>query len=241
MATKITTKKSVAPKATKPAGALEMTVYTQEGKAHGKTELPKEFFGLPANNKLLHQVVYSMEANARRNTAHTKFRGEVRGGGKKPWKQKGTGRARHGSSRSPIWVGGGVTHGPRAEKNYEKKINRQVRAKALFTALSGKIRDNELVLIDKLSLSPKTKDAEKALGALSKVKGLESISRKNNAALIAVPTKTPELARAFSNMRNVLIEETRNLNALDILRYRHLVLVDIDAALKIFDNKKNKK
>src|SRR3954467_5139183 len=109
---------------------MESTVYNQKGKEVGKIQLAEQIFGLKWNADLVHQVVTSMESSARTNVAHTKNRGEVSGGGKKPWQQKGTGRARHGSIRSPIWVGGGVTHGPRKDKDYDRKINKKMKAKA---------------------------------------------------------------------------------------------------------------
>ena len=131
---------------------MEAKLYNIQGKTEGTVQVPETLFGVPWNADLVHQVVVSMQANARQTNAHTKDRGEVRGGGRKPWKQKGTGRARHGSTRSPIWAHGGVAHGPRNEKIYEKKINRKVREKALLTALSQKFRDGEVVFLKEVAL-----------------------------------------------------------------------------------------
>src|SRR3989344_4209598 len=115
---------------------LKVKVYNQKGDALENIALPAKVFAAKWRADLVHQVVESMRSNKRAGTADAKTRGEVRGGGKKPWKQKGTGRARHGSSRSPIWVGGGDTHGPLAEKNYKRKISKKMRAQALFSVLS---------------------------------------------------------------------------------------------------------
>ena len=134
---------------------LEAPVYSDKAKKVSTVALPASVFGVKWNADLVHQVTISMMSNARAGTAHTKDRGEVRGGGKKPWKQKGTGRARHGSSRSPIWVGGGVTHGPRTEKDFSKKINKKMRTKALFTVLSKKYALGKVLFVDALSLTEK--------------------------------------------------------------------------------------
>ena len=129
---------------------MKVKIYNQEGKETETMELPDGVFGLKWNADLVHQVVTGQAANLRRGTAHAKGRSEVRGGGRKPWRQKGTGRARHGSIRSPLWIGGGVTHGPLKEKSYHKKINKKMAKKALFTALSAKARDNEIIILENL-------------------------------------------------------------------------------------------
>jgi large subunit ribosomal protein L4 len=128
------------------------TLYNIKGNEAGSGELPEGVFETPWNADLVHQVVVSMMSNARTPVAHTKDRSEVRGGGKKPWQQKGLGRARHGSIRSPIWVGGGVAHGPRNDKNFARKINRKMKAKALYAILTRKLKDGEILFVDTLIL-----------------------------------------------------------------------------------------
>src|SRR3989344_2772080 len=132
---------------------MEIAVYNQQGKKMEETiKLPKEIFEVPMNADLVHQVLISQTANKRQVSAHTKTRGEVRGGGRKPWRQKGTGRARHGSTRSPIWKGGGVSGGPRNDKNYERTIPQKMRRRALHMVLSEKVKNNLLVVIDSLDM-----------------------------------------------------------------------------------------
>ncbi|TSD05645.1 MAG: LSU ribosomal protein L4p (L1e) [Parcubacteria group bacterium Greene0714_7] len=168
-----------------------------------------------------------MQANARTPVAHTKGRGEVRGGGKKPWKQKGTGRARHGSIRSPIWRGGGTTHGPVKERDFSQKINKKMRAKAVATVLSEKLRKGKMIFVDSLSFkAPKTKDAKATLGGLAKIAGFaELATRRNNAALIL-------LSKHDVNMKNVMVDEARNANPVDLLTYRYILVVDPKVSVK---------
>ncbi len=138
---------------------MKISTYTQNGKESGKAELPSEIFDVKMNSDLVHQVVLAQMSNQRQVIAHTKDKSEVRGGGRKPWKQKGTGRARHGSIRSPIWKGGGVTFGPTKDRNFKKKINKKMRRKALFMVLSSKVQDKEMIVLDKLKIEkPKTKE-----------------------------------------------------------------------------------
>src|SRR4030043_2104409 len=122
--------------------------YDQTGKELAQTRLPSEVFGVKMNADLVHQVVLFQMANQRQTLAHTKGRGEVRGGGRKPWRQKGTGRARHGSIRSPLWIGGGTTFGPTNKRNFEAKINKKAKKKALDMVLSSKANDKELIIME---------------------------------------------------------------------------------------------
>jgi len=212
---------------------METAIYNVQGKKTGTIELPENIFNVPWNDALMYQIVTSMQANARTPVAHTKFRGDVRGGGKKPWQQKGTGRARHGSIRSPIWKGGGVTHGPRSDKIYARAIPRKMRVKALFMALSRKLRDNKLILVDSFGLTaPKTADAKKALGALSRTSGFETLSTKRrNAALVALAGDFGASYKSFRNIGSVTCIEGRNLNPVAVLGSTYLIIEDPKSAL----------
>ena len=207
---------------------MKADVYNQKGQQVEHIELPEEVFDLPYNGDLVHQVIVSMQANARTPVAHTKDRGEVSGGGKKPWRQKGTGRARHGSTRSPIWIGGGVTFGPRNEKNYSKKINKKMRAKALFTVLSQKMRDGEILFVDAISFEgPKTKTAKEIIDALGKVSGFEKLaSKKRNAAFVAFDKKEDGVWKSFRNFGNIALGNVAGLNVLDVVQNKFLVIVN---------------
>ena len=214
---------------------MKTDIFDIKGKKAGSVELPENIFGLPWNDALMHQVIVSMQANARTNVAHTKTRGEVRGGGKKPWQQKGTGRARHGSSRSPIWKGGGVTHGPRNEKVYGREIPKKMRAKALFVALSQKMRDGQLLFVDSFGFSaPKTAEAKKALIALSSVKGFEALSgsKKHNLALITSVEKSVNMEKSFRNIGSVSFDAVSNLNPVTVLKYKYIVIENPTASVE---------
>ncbi len=205
---------------------METQIYNQKGKSVGKLKLPESIFGVSWNGDLVHQVVTAMQANARTPVAHTKTRGDVSGGGRKPWKQKGTGRARHGSSRSPIWKGGGITHGPRNDKSYEQKINKKMKAKALYTVLSEKLRKGQILFVEDLILKNiKTKDAVLIMKDLSTVKGFEKIvgGKKPN-TYITVPAKGETLKKSFANIKTVEIDEVRNINPVDLLAFRYIII-----------------
>jgi large subunit ribosomal protein L4 len=205
---------------------METQIYNQKGKPVGKFKLPESIFDIPWNGDLVHQVVTAMQANARTPVAHTKDRSEVRGGGRKPWKQKGTGRARHGSSRSPIWVGGGITHGPRNDKSYEQKINKKMRVKALYIVLSEKLRKGQIIFLEELNLKNiKTKDAVSIIKELSSIKGFEKmVGGKKPNIYISVPAKGDVIKKSFANIKTVEVDEVRNLNPVDLLSFRYLII-----------------
>lgn len=213
---------------------MEEKIYNQIGKESGKFNLPEKIFGLSWNADLVHQVITSMESSSRFGTAHTKGRGEVRGGGKKPWKQKGTGKARHGSTRSPIWKGGGVTFGPRSDKNYDRKVNRKMKAKALYTILSRKLKDKELILVDSISF-PKiqAKSAKAVLDSLFD----KASKKKQNAILLAIPEKNVVLEKSFRNFGNIEVIEARNLNPVTLATYKYLAIVNPEDSIKLFSEK----
>ena len=208
---------------------MESIIYNQKGEETGKIKLPEEIFGVAWNPDLVHQVVTSMIESARKPYAHTKTRGEVRGGGKKPWQQKGTGRARHGSIRSPLWSGGGISHGPRQnEENFFRKINKKMKVAALRAILSAKARDGEILLVDNIVLKEsKTREAKTTISTLAKIKGFGGLlAKKNNAAIIVLPTRNEKINRAFNNFSNLEVMEARNLNPVALLNYKFLVLIN---------------
>lgn len=215
---------------------MENTVYNQKGESAGKIKLPETIFNLPWNADLVHQVIVSMTSSMRHPIANTKTRGEVSGTGKKPWQQKGTGRARHGSRRSPIWVGGGIAHGPRAEKNYDRKVNVKARRKALYTILSQKLRDGEILFVDSLDFkAPKAAEAKTTLLGLAKVKGFEKLATKpKNAAIIAIEKKADALTKSFRNFGNVAVEELRSINPVSVMNHKYIVIANPKESLKSF-------
>ena len=209
---------------------MESKIYNQQGKEAGSIKLPEKVFGLPWNastERMGHQVTVAMAGNARVPIAHAKMRGEVAGSGIKPWRQKGTGRARHGSRRSPIWVGGGASHGPRNDRDYSRKINKKMKNKALFAVLSAKFRDGEVVFVDSLSFkAPKTKDAKSVLTSLSKVENLSGLSRRKNVAFLALNEKDENVLKSFGNFGNLEVGGVKDLNVMDLLQYKYLVMTD---------------
>jgi len=202
----------------------KISVYNQEGKTVGELNLNDALFGVKANTALVHEAVVAQRANARQVLAHTKTRGEVRGGGRKPWKQKGTGRARQGSIRSPQWIGGGVVFGPSNERNFSLKINRKAKRQALFMALSDKVASEKLVVLDSVSTeSAKTKLMAEVLKKLP-------IDRT---VLVVAPASSPLLMRMVRNLPHVKLVTANSVNLLDVLSYRSIVF--LKDAVEAFD------
>jgi len=194
---------------------LKTKVYNLEGKENGEMELPERIFSVKLVDDLVHQAVVAQMANSRQVLADTKDKGEVRGGGRKPWKQKGTGRARHGSIRSPLWKGGGVTFGPTTERNFSKRINKKMRMKALFMVLSGKLRDKEIVVVDDLKLEKtSTKTMKNVFGKLP-IKGK---------ILLSLDKNSKNILNSVKNIQEVSVISSDSLNVVDLLKNKVLVI-----------------
>lgn len=193
---------------------VKVPLYNMEGKKVGEQQLSATVFGVAVKPAVLHEAAVAHAANARQVVAHTKTRGEVRGGGKKPWKQKGTGRARHGSTRSPIWKGGGVTFGPRADRNPGKKLNRKVKQLAVRMALTDKVKHERLVVLEVLAATDfKTKAMAKMLAALP-------VGRK---VLVALPTRDEKVVKSLANLPRVTSVNVGNLNIAALLAHDTVV------------------
>ncbi|MDD5071998.1 MAG: 50S ribosomal protein L4 [Patescibacteria group bacterium] len=180
---------------------IKINIYNQKAEVVGEMDLSDKVFGVPANKGLVHQAVVAQMANNRQVLAHTKDRSEVRGGGRKPWRQKGTGRARAGSSRSPIWTGGGVTFGPRKDRNFSKNINKKMRKKAILMVLSDKVANGNFLVMDKLEIDEyKTKVFNKIIGGAEKV-----LNKNSKPEIVAKEKGEKEEKKNKKIKRSVLI------------------------------------
>lgn len=192
----------------------KVALYNVKGEEVGEVELKDSIFNVPVRSDILHQVVTMQLANKRQGTASTKTRAEVRGGGRKPWRQKGTGRARHGSIRSPIWTGGGIVFGPKP-RLYNYTLPKKVKRLAMKCALSSKVADNDVLILDQLELEmPKTKEMVNILNNLK-------IDKK---ALIVTLDKDDNVEKSTRNIPGVKATMVGNLNVYDILKHDKLVL-----------------
>ncbi len=191
-------------------------VYNLAGEVVGEQALDPKLFGVEVNPRLVQQVVVAQAANARRPWAHTKLRSEVRGGGRKPWRQKGTGRARHGSSRSPIWRGGGVTFGPRSDRNYQIAVNKKAKKSALRMVLSDRAKNGQLILVDSLQLPEiKTKQV---------VQALERLPLKGRKTIFVLDKNSDNMAISSRNIPEVGTLGADSLNIRDLLHTQNVVI-----------------
>lgn len=195
---------------------MEYPVYNLKGEKTGIIDLPKGVFEVKKNDDLLHQVAVSLQSSRRHPIAHTKTRSEVRGGGKKPWKQKGTGRARHGSTRSPIWVGGGITFGPRNERNFDKKINKKMKEKALLMALSTKVSDNQLVVFEDMEMAKS--QTKVVASAIAKV-----LNMPKPKVLFVLNPENKKAWMASRNCADSKVVSVNTISTLDVLGKKFLV------------------
>jgi large subunit ribosomal protein L4 len=200
----------------------KVAVYNVTGAQVGEIELSDAIFGITPNAHVLHDAVVMQQASLRRGTHDVKGRSEVRGGGRKPWRQKGTGRARQGSIRSPQWVGGGTVFGP-TPRSYAYKLPKKVRRLALKSALSTKVNAQEIIVLDALSIdAPKTKDVVKLLNNL----------KLDKKALIVAAEQDANLFLSARNIPGVKVVEATGINVLDILHHDALVITK-DAVSKV--------
>ncbi len=192
----------------------KIDIVKRDGTKESTLELPA-LFTASVKKELLHQAVVSYLANSRQSNAHTKTRGEISGGGRKPWKQKGTGRARAGSSRSPIWVGGGITFGPRSTANFTKRLPDKMKRLALSMALSAKTAANKIIVVEEFSVTePKTKLVAQLIS---------TIAPEAKSVLIVVEQYSPDLLRAIRNVPSAAIVTVNELNTYDILSFETVV------------------
>lgn len=199
---------------------MKLDLYKSTGEKKGVLEASDTMFGAPVNAELIRLALVRQQANARRSTADTKNRAEVRGGGKKPWRQKGTGRARAGSSRSPVWPGGGVAFGPRSERNYKKRMPKQARRSALFAALSQQAAAQNVFALEAFKApaegGPKTKTFTALMGKLPVKRSL----------LVVIPAHDRILEKSAGNLPNVKTILANYLNVFDVLRYEKIMFLE---------------
>jgi large subunit ribosomal protein L4 len=206
---------------------MKVPVYNQTGKSVGEVVLNDQLFGVKTSLHLITESVRVQESNARGGLSHTKTRGDVSGGGKKPWKQKGTGRARAGSTRSPLWRKGGITFGPRSNRNWELKLNKKARVKALAMTLSDKAANGKLFIVDKIELSElKTKAFVSVLTEFTK--NVQGLGKKH---LVVLPSGRLGITRAMRNLPNVRAISAATLNLVEVLKHDDVLMLQDSLAV----------
>ena len=221
---------------------LNTKIYDKEAKTIGEMDLSSRIFGLKPNMALIHQAFVAQTANERQVIAHTKGRAEVRGGGKKPWRQKGTRRARAGSSRSPIWIGGGVTFGPTKDRNFKKKINKKMKSAALLMVLSDRLDSGSLAILEKLDIKEyKTKLFNAILSNFEEAvfnkigqpeSGKQAKKAKYKRSILLISDSTDEMVKySARNLAGAKLLFINNLNIVDLLKYRQVIMTKDAAAM----------
>jgi len=231
---------------------ININIYNQKAEKVGDMKLSDKIFGIKIKESLVHQAMVAQTSNERQVLAHTKDRSEVRGGGKKPWRQKGTGRARAGSSRSPIWIGGGVTFGPTKDRNFKKKINKKMKQKAILMVFSDKVANNNLVILDKIEIKEyKTKVFNEILKRLEKkVLNFGDNKKEDNkdskddkkdnkkedkkkkiqkrSILVINGEKDNNVKFSGRNLAGIEIINADNIGIVDLLKYKNIIItVDV--------------
>jgi large subunit ribosomal protein L4 len=227
---------------------MKLNIYNQKAEAKGQKEVSDAIFAVKINSGLINEAVVAQMANERQVLAHTKTRSEVRGGGKKPWRQKGTGRARAGSSRSPLWIGGGIIFGPNSDRNFSKKINKKAKRKAMFMVLSDRAANNGLAILEKFDLEAcKTKVINEVLMNLEeKVFNVFKADDKNPASakatagegkakkirttgrsiLLINDAGNDKVVKSARNLEGVKIINLENINIVDLLNCKNLIVTE---------------
>ena len=200
----------------------KIDVYNIEGKKVNTVDLKEEIFGIEPNEEIVHSVLVNYLANQRQGTQSTKTRSEVRGGGKKPWRQKGTGRARQGSIRAPQWIKGGIALGPKP-RSYKYKVNKKERRLAIKSLLSSKVLENDLIVVDKFNFKEiKTKQMVNAMNNL----------KITDKAFVVLASSDEKVQKSARNIENVKTGSVNTINVYDLLRYKKLVLT-VDSIKKL--------
>ena len=192
----------------------KVNVYNKDAKNAGEIELSDDVFAVEVKDSVIHQVYVALEANARQPWADTKDKSEVRGGGRKPWKQKGTGRARHGSNRSPIWSGGGVTFGPLSTRNYKQKINSKVNRKAVKMCLTSKLTEERFIVIENFEVSGKTKEMNTFRNALPGA---------GYSTLLLVDKADEKMGLATRNIEKMHMQRAQDVNVVDLMHHQYII------------------
>ncbi len=216
--------------------SVNIKIYNQKAETIGKKQVNAKIFGLELQESLVHQAVVAQRANMRQVLTHTKGRAEVRGGGKKPWQQKGTGRARAGSNRSPLWKGGGVTFGPNKNRNYKKNINKKMKRNALFMLLSDRLKDEQLYAIDKLEIKEfKTKVVDNILQSFERMQ----TKKEKRSFLIINDLSDDKIKYSTRNLKGVKIINLDNINILDLITFDKILITEksIDKLTELYISK----